>query len=199
MPMLGVPSRNTTNMARSKAAGSSRSGAPSRGGIRKRGAITRTDRDGDLDMGAATQRGRGGKRARGHGPSRDLASRMELDRDRIHKAISSGDATSQANIRQGATKARTEEFSITGWKESKAASNPDGGIRSLLDWLEKKSFSTKPGRKNIIKVCATSALAVTDAVSAQSRKFSGCTSDNKTDILNDDRYLSRFLFTSIIR
>jgi nuclear RNA export factor len=83
---------------------------------------------------------------------------MELDRNRIQKAISSGDASSQATIR-GATKARTEEFSITGWKESKAASNPDGGIRSLVDWLEKKLFSTKPGRKNIIKVCATSALS----------------------------------------
>ncbi|EEA21564.1 hypothetical protein EYB25_007180 [Talaromyces marneffei] len=138
-------------MARSKVAGPSRSGGPSRGGIRKRGAPTRTDRDGDLDMGASTQRGRGGKRARGHGPSRDLASRMELDRDRIRKAISSGDATSQANIRQGVTKARTEEFSITGWKESKASTNSDGGIRSLIDWLEKKLFSTKPGRKNIIK------------------------------------------------
>jgi nuclear RNA export factor len=193
MPMLSVSSRNTSNMARSKVAG------PSRGGIRKRGAPTRTDRDGDLDMGAATQRGRGGKRARGHGPSRDLASRMELDRDRIHKAISSGDATSQANIRQGVTKARTEEFSITGWKESKAASNPDGGIRSLVDWLEKKLFSTKHGRKNIIKVCSTSALAVTDAVSAQSRIFSGCTGDFKTDILNDDRDFSGFFLTSIIR
>lgn len=199
MPMLGVSSRNTSNMARSKVAGPSRSGGPSRGGIRKRGAPTRTDRDGDLDMSAATQRGRGGKRARGHGPSRDLASRMELDRDRIHKAINSGDAASQANIRQGATKARTEEFSITGWKESKAASNPDGGIRSLVDWLEKKLFSTKPGRKNIIKVCATSALAVTDTVSAQSRIFSGCTGDFKTDILNDDRYFSGFVFTFIIR
>jgi nuclear RNA export factor len=124
---------------------------------------------------------------------------MELDRDRIQKAISGGDATSQANIRQGATKARTEEFSVTGWKESKAASNPDGGIRSLVDWLEKKLFSTKPGRKNIIKVCATSAVAVTDAVSAQSRIFSGCTGDLKTDILNYDRYFSGFFFTSIIR
>lgn len=150
MPMLGVGSRNSQNMTRPKTA-PSRSNALSRGGIRKRGAPTRTDRDGDLDMGAGSQRGRGGKRGRGQGVTHPRESgKMELDRDRLQKAIDSGDASSHANIRQATNKSRLEEISVTGWKQSKAASNTDGGVRGTVDWLEKK-LPTKPGRKNIIK------------------------------------------------
>jgi nuclear RNA export factor len=186
MPMLGVGSKNSQSMAKSKVV-PSRSTALGRGGIRKRGAPTRTDRDGDLDMAAGSQRGRGAKRGRGPGLANARGStKMELDRGRIQKAIDSGGASSHVNIRAGVNKSRLEEIIITGWKASKAASNPDGGIRGTVDWLEKK-LPTKPGRKNIIKVCATSALAVTDAVSAQNRIFSGCAAHSKTNILNYDR------------
>lgn len=195
MPMLGVGSRNSQNMTRPKTA-PSRSNALSRGGIRKRGAPTRTDRDGDLDMGAGSQRGRGGKRGRGQGVTHPRESgKMELDRDRLQKAIDSGDASSHANIRQATNKSRLEEISVTGWKQSKAASNTDGGVRGTVDWLEKK-LPTKPGRKNIIKVCATSALAVTDSVSAQYRIFPKCAAHSKTDYLNYDRYFSGFFIAS---
>jgi nuclear RNA export factor len=168
--MLGVAARNTSNMARTKVS-QTRSSAP-RGGIRKRTAAARTDRDGDLDM-AGHDRGRGGKRGRGRGgqPQARDGLRSNLNQDRIMKAVEGGDASTQATFRQAGNRPQLQEISITGWKSSKAASNADGGVRSTVDWLERKIPSTKPGRKSIIKVCATSALAVTSAVSVRRPRF----------------------------
>lgn len=167
MPMLGVSARNTSNMARTKVS-QPRSSA-SRGGIRKRTAAGRTDRDGDLDMAAGPDRGRGGKRGRGRGgqPQARDGLRSNLNQDRIRKAMEGGEAT----VRQAGNKPQFEEISITGWKSSKAASNADGGVRSTVDWLEKKLPPSKHGRKHITKVCATSALAVTNAVSVRRPRF----------------------------
>lgn len=192
--MLGIGSRNNQNMPKFKAA-AGRSSALSRGGVRKRGAPPRADRDGDLDMGAGSTRGRDGKRGRGHGGLTHTrgSAKMELDTDRLQKAIESGTANSHINIRQGSNRPRFEEISVTGWKESKAISNPGGVVKSTVDWLERKL----PGSKNIIKVCPTSGLAVTDAVSAQSRIFPRCAAHSKTNILNCDRYFSRFFLASI--
>ncbi|RHZ52008.1 hypothetical protein CDV55_102370 [Aspergillus turcosus] len=119
-----------------------RSGASDRGGIRKRGS-TRIDRDGDLSMDAGTARGRG-KRARGDTGRATPAGGRPQARDRtdrtlnaIQKAIASN-ADSQANIRQGTRGAGLEQVSVRGWKQSKAASNRDGGLESLIAFLEKK-------------------------------------------------------------
>lgn len=142
---------------------SRRSGGTDRGGIRKRGP-TRTDRDGDMDM----DRGgaRGGKRARGE-TGRSTAGARPLTRDKtldeIQKAISSG-KDSQANIRQTKSSGgpNLETFSVRGWKDSKAASNRDGGVESLLAFLERRmNAHTKSGpRAKITKVCPTFARAV---------------------------------------
>jgi hypothetical protein len=138
-----------------------------RGGIRKRGP-TRTDRDGDMDMdagGSRVKRGRteksglGGRiagagvggRAAGTG-SRVPARDKQLDL--IQRAISSVDP--QANIRQGNRKTTTEleQFSVRGWKSSKAASNRDGGVESLIAFLERRmnSFIKSGPRAKITKV-----------------------------------------------
>ncbi|KAJ5572284.1 Nuclear transport factor 2 Eukaryote [Penicillium sp. DV-2018c] len=137
-----------------------------RGGIRKRGP-TRTDRDGDMDMdagGSRVKRGRteksglGGRiagagvggRAAGTG-SRVPARDKQLDL--IQRAISSVDP--QANIRQGNRKTTTEleQFSVRGWKSSKAASNRDGGVESLIAFLERRmnSFIKSGPRAKITK------------------------------------------------
>jgi nuclear RNA export factor len=122
---------------------------------------------------AGPDRGRGGKRGRGRGgqPQPRDGIRSNLNQDRIKKAMEGGGASTQATFRQSGNKPPLEEISITGWKSSKAATNADGGVRSTVDWLEKKLTSNKPGRKNIIKVCATSALAVTNAVSVRRPRF----------------------------
>lgn len=139
---------------------SRRSGGAERGGIRKRGPM-RTDRDGDMDM----DRGgaRGGKRPRGEtgrAGGRSTAGGRPLARDKtldaIQKAISSS-KDSQANIRQikSSSGASLEQFSVRGWKQSKAASNRDGGVESLIAFLERRmNATTKSGpRAKITKVC----------------------------------------------
>lgn len=189
--MLQAPSSSTA-MHRTKASKSTRSGTstPSRGGIRKRGPAPRTDRDGDLDMGAATsgRGGRGGKgrvrtdrgRDSGRGtptgnhsqPRSARGPNGEKDKtlDAIQKAIYSS-ASTQANVRQprgrveelardtsSRDRGGLEQLSVRGWKQSKAASNPDGGIESLITFLEKKGTPADPSaaanlRVRITKVC----------------------------------------------
>lgn len=140
-----------------------RAGGPDRGGIRKRGAATKVDRDGDLAMDAGSARNRGkkgrteGGRAGAPGGGRPRAL------DAIQKAISSNSDSHQANIRQSGRGAGLEQVIVRGWKQSKAASNRDGGLESLLTFLEKKLNhpDSKSGqRARITKVCATSELAI---------------------------------------
>ncbi|KAI9372801.1 hypothetical protein BJX61DRAFT_505754 [Aspergillus egyptiacus] len=120
--------------------GQGRGNASDRGGIRKRGAPAKVDRDGDLAMGAGTgairgQKSRGGsERATPSGPR---AQTLDRTIGAIQKALSSG-ASSQANIRQAGRGAGLEQVIVTGWKQSKAASNRDGGVESLVTFLEKK-------------------------------------------------------------
>ncbi|KAK2799129.1 Vacuolar protein sorting-associated protein 53 [Onygenales sp. PD_10] len=157
----------------------SRTGTPDRGGIRKRGAPTRIDRDGDLDMdGSGAGRGRGGKsRGRGDSGRRTTTSggvgqgrdtrRSGADKDKtldaLQKAIFSN-ASSQANVRHGRVRmdgiptdaARDRkglvQVSVRGWKQSKAASNPDGGISSLIAFLEKKALPPDQSTAPRIKI-----------------------------------------------
>lgn len=139
--------------------GRGRPNGADRGGIRKRGP-TRTDRDGDLDMDGGG-RGRGAKRGRGDSGRSTPMGGQPYARDRalnaIQKAIANN--SSQANIRHGKpTGGNLEQVTVRGWKQSKAASNPDGGVESLLAFLEKKltHSDSKGPRAKITKVCATS-------------------------------------------
>ncbi|PYI03649.1 mRNA export factor mex67 [Aspergillus sclerotiicarbonarius CBS 121057] len=120
-----------------------RSTASDRGGIRKRGAAaTRVDREGDLMMDAGSVRNRG-KKARGDSGRSSGAGRTQAANkamDAIQKAISSN-SDSQANIRQGGRGSGLEQVIVRGWKQSKAASNRDGGLESLIAFLEKKLSS----------------------------------------------------------
>ncbi|OQE38938.1 hypothetical protein PENCOP_c007G04700 [Penicillium coprophilum] len=146
-----------------------RRGGNDRGGIRKRGP-TRTDRDGDMEMdagGARAKRNRADKSAlggraagagaggRAAGTSNRTQTRNKLmDADVIQRAISSAD--SQANIHHGGKKKSggdLEPFSVRGWKESKAASNRDGGLESLIAFLERRmnSFIKSGPRAKITK------------------------------------------------
>jgi len=141
---------------------SRRSGGASSGGIRKRGP-TRTDRDGDMDMDGA----RGGKRGRGDTGRSSASGRpqaRERNLDLLQKAVSAG-KDSQANIvRQGKISGGStlEQFSVRNWKDSKAATNRDGGVESLIAFLERRmNASTKSGpRARITKVCSTFEEAV---------------------------------------
>ncbi|KAE8147627.1 mRNA export factor mex67 [Aspergillus avenaceus] len=120
-----------------------RPGTSDRGGIRKKAAAKRVDRDGDLAMDAGSAQGRG-KKARGN-TGRPVATTSRAPTrgralDAIQKAITSNSDT-QANIRQSRG-GGLEQVSVQGWKQSKAASNRDGGLESLITFLEKKLNSS---------------------------------------------------------
>ncbi|KAH8431760.1 nuclear mRNA export, poly(A)+RNA binding protein [Aspergillus melleus] len=139
-----------------------RAGGSDRGGIRKRGAATKVDRDGDLSMDAGSARNRGKKARTETGRSGAAGGGRPRALDAIQKAITSN-SDSQANIRQGGRAASLEQVIVRGWKQSKAASNRDGGLESLLTFLEKKlntSDSKSGQRARITKVCATPELAI---------------------------------------
>jgi hypothetical protein len=156
----------------------SRRGGNDRGGIRKRGP-TRTDRDGDMDMdggGARAKRNRADKSALGgraagtgaggrpSGSNRGQPRNKPIDSDLIQRAIYSAD--SQANVRDHKKKTGgdLELFSVRGWKSSKAASNRDGGLESLIAFLERRmnSFIKSGPRAKITKVCSSFTMAVTN-------------------------------------
>ena len=46
-----------------------------------------------------------------------------------------------------------QQISVTGWRRSKAASNPDGGVNDLLAFLERKATAPDARAVKITKVC----------------------------------------------
>lgn len=152
------------NMKGGHKGGRGHSGGSDRGGIRKRGP-TRADRDGDLNM-DTTGGGRntGPKRSRQATTSRRSAPDAGQARGRTLNAIQkviwdNSSSSSNANFRRGKKGAGLEQVRVRGWKQSRAVSNPDGGVESLLAFLEKK-ISTHLGpnaglRAKISKVCVT--------------------------------------------
>ncbi|USW54841.1 Putative TAP (TAP-C) domain, UBA-like superfamily, nuclear transport factor 2 [Septoria linicola] len=108
----------------------------------------RADRDGDAKMADITVKGASsskiGKKpptgpadrrsARNPAGTRKDLTSAGARRDLLRKAAASGDVSMRE------TKApRLVELNVEGWKSSKAASNPDGGYKSLIQWLEKKA------------------------------------------------------------
>ncbi|KAJ5703358.1 nuclear mRNA export poly(A)+RNA binding protein [Penicillium malachiteum] len=132
------------------------------GGIRKQRGPTRTDRDGDMDMDQTGARGgrqnrdsnprsRGGRHPGGRAPvPRASAPRAPAGgRSQIRgknlammeRAIASV-KESQVNVRSGKnTTNPLEEICISGWKESTAAKNRDGGVSNLVSFIERKMIA----------------------------------------------------------
>lgn len=153
----------------------------SRGGIQKRkGGATRTDGDGDLDMDSVAARGAKSASTRsvgskGRSTTRAAASSNTRGASRtaqtVLKHLNNGDVSSLASriTNTGATKpSRGKPPNLTylrvhGLKGSKAASNPDGGLKDLLAFLERKASSLASGtrKRNIMikKVCYSTGTA----------------------------------------
>lgn len=137
----------------------------SRGGIQKRnkaGGPVRVDRDGDLVMDAiaAGDKRRSGKgrlegpaSSRGAGRGRGGPSRgANFGAVKTQQAIARGLETRQANILESRITTGSTTLQIDGLSSSKAASNPDGGVESLLAFLERKASGPNRNVK-IKKVC----------------------------------------------
>ncbi|KAK0729390.1 hypothetical protein B0T21DRAFT_291827 [Apiosordaria backusii] len=111
----------------------------SRGGVSKHRAAVRTDRDGDVSMGGPTPgsnppTGPSGRGNRGRGASRGSRTSSRLAQNL--KSYVEGAAG------HGSRYAKTT-LKILGIKNSKAASNPDGGVKSLLEFIERKADKDK--------------------------------------------------------
>ncbi|KAH6610529.1 mrna export factor mex67 [Trichoderma cornu-damae] len=138
----------------------------SRGGIQKRRGPTRVDNDGDLDMDGPAKRlnrvpatetsgGRGRPSGRGGSqPSRGAAKVAQI----VMKQLGGGnpsDLASRVSKPSRLRGARVEGLSwlrIRGLKQSKAASNSDGGLSDLLSFMERKASSLATGRKRHITI-----------------------------------------------
>ncbi|KAK4143266.1 uncharacterized protein C8A04DRAFT_12525 [Dichotomopilus funicola] len=116
------------------------------GGIAKRRGTPRTDRDGDVSMDAtaannppsgpargSTRGTRGSRGGRGARASTRLAQN-------VRNFVSEQDGVSRGEKPQS----NRATLKIYGLKDSKAANNSDGGLRSLLDFLERKSSKERP-------------------------------------------------------
>ena len=160
-----------------------------RGGVQKRGQQTvRVDKDGDLDMdfdgvGKGRGRGRGADHRRntpnphlnGHGnPFRDTRRNL-LDLAAIQKGVlrvmgeaNKGSRNSSRLVKNsGQTAGGTDKHAIggldqiiiRGLQHSKAATNADGGLESLIAWLERKATAPNGEAVRVKKVCVKSHIA----------------------------------------
>lgn len=139
-------SRGATNI---RGSSSTRSNIASRGGIRKH-TLTRIDKDGDLDMDGAN-RGRGGGRGGNRGRGGRNSITPQPNTQQLERAMENG-GNGQAEVR---VNDYSRELRVTGWHNSKASSNPDGGLQSLTDFLNKKA-SASGQRFKLSKVCPSS-------------------------------------------
>lgn len=131
-------------------------GAPRRRG----GARTdshKSDRDGDLTMSSAAStlknRDRVGKTKppvkKGRpGAKGDLMS-TNTQRAIIRKVAAEGDIPMKD---PRGLRGALAELQITGWEKSKAANDKDGGVSSLIKWLEKKGSLRLGSRGKEIRV-----------------------------------------------
>ncbi|KAM6539266.1 nuclear mRNA export, poly(A)+RNA binding protein [Fusarium falciforme] len=143
--------------------------AASRGGISKRKAGGRMDGDGDLDMDSAGRRSKRPANADSK-PTRS-STRLSTTNPRgasrnaqnVLKHLSNGSASSLASrissVSSGrGPKTRSQDMTglkmvrVGGLKESKAASNPGGGLNDLLGFLERKASSLRTGSKRKVAI-----------------------------------------------
>jgi nuclear RNA export factor len=137
-----------------------------RGGIQKRrgGGPARVDKDGDLVMGAAAagdlrRSGRGhieggtpskplGTGRTNSGPSRGGSQGIH----RAQQAILRGIESQQANVLESRITTGGTTLRVDGLSSSKAAANPDGGLESLLGFLERKASGLDAKSNRLVKI-----------------------------------------------
>lgn len=167
----------------------------SRGGIQKRRGPTKTDNDGDLDMDAPSKRlnrgstnetrGRGRPSGRGPQPSRGAAKVAQI----VMKQLGSGNPSDLSARVSRPTRSRGGHIEgltwlrVRGLKQSKAASNPDGGLSDLLSFMERKASSFSTGRRRHLTI---------RKVSSSLTRKQGCQHQTTSQLLEwrlEDKYL----------
>lgn len=132
-------------------------GAPRRGGGRPRDA-RKSDRDGDLTMGASSaaatlkNRDRVGK-SKAPSKTRKPGAKGDLMSGGAQRAILRKAAEGDIPMRDSrGLRGALVELHITGWEKSKASNDKDGGVSSLIKWMEKKGSLRLGSRGKEIRV-----------------------------------------------
>jgi nuclear RNA export factor len=137
-----------------------------RGGIQKRragSAPVKVDKDGDLvmDPAAADNKRRSGKGNIERASPKPLDNRRpnggsgrggNLGMQRAQQAILRGIGAQQANVRDSHIATAGTTLKVDGLSMSKAAGNADGGLESLLGFLERKAKGHDPNSNRVIKI-----------------------------------------------
>ena len=120
---------------------------------------TKGDRDGDLSMDGPVK-GRGGRVGKSSGPAnprKDLTAGKgkggilsATNQRAILKHAGAGDVAMRGP--KSVSSRGLTELKITNWKKSKASTNPDGGVSSLITWLEKKASNRLGSRIRTVKI-----------------------------------------------
>ena len=131
----------------------------SRGPAATRRDRTKADRDGDLAMDGPIK-GRGGRVGKSSGsanPRKDLTAGKgkggilsAANQRAILKHAGAGDVAMKGP--KNAPSRGLAELKVTGWNKSKASTNPDGGVSSLITWLEKKASNRLSSRVRTVKI-----------------------------------------------
>ena len=166
MPPNGPRGGNSTSTRQTRS--STAPNRTSRGGIARRGRTSgpRGDRDGDVDMDSSTG-GRPNKSGAGINKSSNSSNRRGNTRSaappksnaKLQQNLAKHLNANPTDLKDAPSAARMSANNttliVTGLKSSKATSNADGGVKSLLQFLERKATQLKgSGRPvTIKKVC----------------------------------------------
>ncbi|KAK5736124.1 nuclear mRNA export, poly(A)+RNA binding protein [Elasticomyces elasticus] len=118
----------------------------------------KADRDGDLAMGLPIK-GRAavgkapptGPRKDNGRPARGGILGANAQREILRQASSTREVTMKEERANG-LRGGLVELKVTGWNKSKASSDADGGVASLIKWLEKKSSIRLGSRARNVKI-----------------------------------------------
>jgi len=134
-------------------------GGPPRGPAAQRRAA-RADRDGDVSMSVPIKgQSRVGKStAPTGGPRKELMARpgkggilsTTAQREILRQAGASNSA--MKDVRRAGLRGGLVELKVTGWQKSKASDAADGGVSSLIKWLEKKASTRLGSRARSVKI-----------------------------------------------
>ncbi|KAI9845809.1 MAG: nuclear mRNA export, poly(A)+RNA binding protein [Sclerophora amabilis] len=178
-----MPQQNTPAPTGPRGRGGNRHPS-NRGGVQKPRGGPRVDRDGDVDMDRASERGRGrGMRDRGNGGTlHPTFNTSNTDDNGVARAITAGPALQKAiarglangnarlesrrgvfsergvnsNPRGGRAQLQRstslDQIKVHGLRQSKAATNPDGGLSNLLSFLERKASGSDSAGRDPVKI-----------------------------------------------
>lgn len=134
--------------------------AAPRGPAAQRRAGIKADRDGDVAMGLSVKGRPGGISKSSAPPTGPRASRVgakggllaaNAQREILRQAAGTRDVSMKEG-RVGGKRGELVGLRVTGWDKSKASTNSDGGVSSLITWLEKKASNRLGSRARSVKI-----------------------------------------------